>query len=176
MEDFVKYIIEKEDTDIYGLKYKPSVVGYTFRNGAKIYAVDNTIDGISHCFAGTFNEKKHMGELKPGMEFSIEDKKLLKSVIIESKPKTIVEIGVHRSLGGTSTMVILNNKVDNCIYLGIDIESKTELNNGDKLIYTIKSPSQNYDITYKYMEEIGINIIDLLHIDGRHDVIQVTMN
>ncbi len=170
MEDIIKYIIEKENTNIYGLKYKPIIKGYTFKDEPKIYDVNNTTLGIqiSHIFSREYMSGQG--------EFSEKDREILKSVILNSQPKTIVEIGVHRSGKRSSTMVIFGNKNDDCIYLGIDKECKKVLNNNNKLIYTIKSLSQNYNEIFVYMEKIGIQTIDLLHIDSFHSVDQVIVD
>jgi cephalosporin hydroxylase len=59
------------------------------------------------------------------------------------------------------------------IYIGIDINDKSNLNNLEKNIYTICSPSENIDFVFEQMKQIGINEIDILMIDGWHSINQV---
>lgn len=111
-------------------------------------------------------------------EISDENKKIIYNEVIHMKHKkdkiVIVEIGVHRSVyDDTSTSIFLNNKRDNDIYIGIDIEDKTFLNNHNKNIYTIKERSENINNIKSYFKLIGIKEIDILMIDGYHSIEQV---
>ncbi len=113
-----------------------------------------------------------------GQEFSIDNQEILKKYLTEMKQKkeklSIIEIGVHRNeYVLSSTSIFLDNKRDTDIYLGIDIEDKSILNNPDKNIFTIKSPSQNTELIFNYLNEIGIHEIDILMIDGYHSINQV---
>lgn len=86
----------------------------------------------------------------------------------------IVEIGVNRNgYSVSSTSVFLNNKREQDIYLGIDIEDKSILNDQTHNIFTICSPSQNKDVFFSKFKEIGIETIDILMIDGYHSINQV---
>ena len=82
----------------------------------------------------------------------------------------IVEIGVSRNGPRSFTNTILNNKPDDIIYLGIDINDKTYLNNDDKNIYTIQTNSLNQSVVREYMDKINLKQISLLFIDGDHSV------
>lgn len=98
----------------------------------------------------------------------------LQDVISKKEKIVIVEIGVHRNpTEQTSTGVFLKNKRDNDIYIGIDIEDKSFLNDSSKNIYTIKSPSENTNQILSYLKNLNIDTIDVLMIDGWHSINQV---
>ena len=82
----------------------------------------------------------------------------------------IVEIGVSRNGPRSFTNTILNNKPDDIVYLGIDIDDKSNLNNNDKNIYTIQTNSINQSVVREYMDKINLKQISLLFIDGNHSV------
>jgi len=96
---------------------------------------------------------------------------------IKDRCKVIVEIGVARMstnrMEDTSTTIFLNNKKEDTIYLGIDIEDKRFLENIGPNIHTIKSKSENYEDVLKKFKELGIEKIDFLFIDGWHSINQV---
>jgi hypothetical protein len=82
----------------------------------------------------------------------------------------IVEIGVHRNGQNSFTRAMLNHKPKNSKYLGIDLESKTFLNNQENNIYTIQANSFEQERVRAYMHEIGIDKISIFFIDGWHSV------
>lgn len=98
--------------------------------------------------------------------------------------KCIVEIGVARAqgmtsdtnttvvFGDTSTNVLLTNKSKDCIYIGIDLDDKSSINSRDNNVYTIMGDSANCQSVYDKMNELGVEKIDLLLIDGWHSVNQ----
>ena len=96
---------------------------------------------------------------------------------IKDSCKVIVEIGVARMstnrMEDTSTTIFLNNKKDDTIYLGIDIEDKKFIESVAPNIYTIKSKSENYEEVLKKFKDLGIEKIDFLFIDGWHSINQV---
>lgn len=90
-------------------------------------------------------------------------------------PNSIVEIGVSRIRTGvsyeeTSTKIMLDEKNDQCIYLGIDLDDKTYLNNEVDNIYTLQSNSINYSTVEQYLDLLEIKIIDFLFIDGWNSI------
>jgi predicted O-methyltransferase YrrM len=93
---------------------------------------------------------------------------------IKNDCKSIVEIGVHRNAyNDTSTCILLDNKLDDTVYLGIDIEDKSFLNNTNKNIFTLKTDSRNLDHIKQTLKRLNVNEIDFLFIDGWHSVNQV---
>ena len=108
-------------------------------------------------------------------EFSFDNQEILKKYLLNQMNKkeklNIVEIGVNRNgYSVSSTSVFLNNKREQDIYLGIDIEDKSILNDQTNNIFTICSPSQNKDVIFSKFKEIGIEKIDILMIDGHHSI------
>jgi len=88
--------------------------------------------------------------------------------------KCILEIGVQNNedKDSTSTSVFLKNKKDDTIYIGVDIEDKSYLNNPDKNIYTIQTGSENIQEVMNFVRSKGIDKIDFLFIDGWHSINQ----
>ena len=112
------------------------------------------------------------------VEISEDNKKIilqyLQDVMSKKDKIVIVEIGVHRNpTEQTSTGVFLKNKKDTDIYLGIDIEDKSFLNNDSKNIYTINCPSENTNAIFEHLKKLGVDNIDILMIDGWHSINQV---
>ena len=89
---------------------------------------------------------------------------------LNSKCKTIVEIGVHRNEGRSMTNILMDNKPTDCLYVGIDIDDKSYLNNTVKKIHTIKSNSHNQRDIRKTLTDLNAQSIDVLMIDGWHSV------
>jgi cephalosporin hydroxylase len=94
---------------------------------------------------------------------------------LKTPPKFIVEIGVDRSeqYDVSSTSTLLKLKSDDCIYVGIDIEDKSYLNNPTKNIFTLKTDSANHEVLYDFMIAHNIPSIDFMFVDGWHSTAQV---
>lgn len=91
----------------------------------------------------------------------------------KTKPKTFLEIGVCRNGETSSTHTIIKNVSEGGIYLGVDLDDKSFLNNSDKGIYTIKTSSSNYDLVVSRLRELGVEKLDFIFIDGYHSINQV---
>ena len=111
----------------------------------------------------------------PTNEFSTCNKCSLTNSFLKIRDKCncIVEIGVHRNGEYSSTHTFLDNKNKDTIYLGIDTEDKSFLNNQDKNQYTIQTNSSNYDEIVSYLNTLGCDSIDYLFIDGWHSINQI---
>ena len=99
---------------------------------------------------------------------------------VKDKVNTIVELGVSRIEGkgrhkyeDSSTSIFLTNKNSDTKYLGIDINDKSYLEEYTDNVFTLKSPSENYENVLKKFKEIGIEKIDFLFVDGWHSINQV---
>lgn len=92
---------------------------------------------------------------------------------VKDKCRSIVEIGVCRNKKDSSTYCFLNNKKDETIYAGIDLEDKAFLNNASKNIFTIKNNSADYENNMQFFKRCGISEIDFLFIDGNHSINEV---
>jgi hypothetical protein len=112
-----------------------------------------------------------------GTDFSVNNRASLIEVINFKKDheqlRCIVEIGVENNLQGlTSTSVFLKHKPDDCIYLGIDLRDLKQLDNPEKNIYTVATPSQNYPAIHHILDKLQVGKIDILFIDGWHSINQ----
>lgn len=134
-------------TNIIGLKFKPQLED----------KYDNDAD-IAYFHRGGF------------IEVSNQNFELMDSLAKKYCTHGVMEIGVSRNGEGSFTRAILNNKPDDVIYLGVDLDDKTYLNNKDKKVYTIRENSFNQDSVRNYIKEIGMEKISLLFIDGWHSV------
>lgn len=114
-----------------------------------------------------------LGEFSDCNQYSL----LSEFMKVRDKAKVILEIGVARLSTNfyehTSTTVLLNNKKEDTIYIGIDIDDKSFLEKEGKNIHTIQSSSENYSLIKEKLEKLGITQIDFLFIDGWHSINQV---
>jgi hypothetical protein len=95
---------------------------------------------------------------------------------IKDTCKCILEIGVDCNgtpTEMTSTRTFLDNKNINTVYLGVDIDDSSYLNNVDKNIYTLRTDSSNLDEVMQFLNDKGVSEIDFLFIDGWHSINQV---
>lgn len=108
----------------------------------------------------------------PPVEFSQRDALILLKELkrLGKNCRTILEIGVSRFNSTSSTKVIIDNKLQKTIYLGIDILDKSSVSNPSNNVYTIKKDSKNIGTVMNYLIEKGHSTIDLLIIDGDHSV------
>jgi cephalosporin hydroxylase len=145
--------VTKLPTDIYGLKWFPSVEPH----------ISNDTDWI--------DEPKPC----PTVHFSSVDHSALEYAFskLPQAPKLIVEIGVDECGGVTSTNTLLRIKPQDCMYVGIDIRPKSYLNNLMNNIFTIQTDSANHEELYKLMDWYGHEQIDFMFVDGWHSVNQV---
>jgi cephalosporin hydroxylase len=162
-EHFLK-VNRTEVFDIPGLKYK-----YCIEDNPSLNDHDSPLHQ-NHYGAG-------YSRIGP-TEFSEDDQIILLehfSKIISKKDQiVIVEIGVCRNdYHKTSTSIFIDHKRDGDIYLGIDIEDKSYLNNREKNVYTLKTPSENIEYVSQVLNILGVNNIDVLMIDGWHSINQV---
>jgi len=95
---------------------------------------------------------------------------------IKNDCKCIVEIGVDCNgspTDMTSTKKLLLEKHPDTVYIGVDIEDKSYLNDEINNIFTIKIDSSNIDGVMEFVRSKNIESIDFLFIDGWHSINQV---
>ena len=96
---------------------------------------------------------------------------------VRDEAKVIVEIGVARLSTNlyehTSTSVLLHHKKRDTLYLGIDAEDRSFIDDPDMNIHTVQCYSQDYSKVVSKMQELGIEKIDFLFVDGWHSINQV---
>jgi predicted O-methyltransferase YrrM len=108
-------------------------------------------------------------------EFTNENHAALQKAIdsCKQKPKTFMEIGVCRNGNYSSTHTIIKNVPSDGIYLGVDLDDKSFLNNPSKGIHTLKTSSSNYSEVIDKLNSLGVDKLDFLFIDGWHSINQV---
>lgn len=143
----------KLPTDIYGLKYRPSLEPHISNNEDRVYGF--TVTPESH-----FSSLDHSA-----LEYALNK--------LTQPPKVIVEIGVDACGGNTSTNTLLRFKSKECMYIGIDIEDKSYLNDSENNVFTIQSDSANRSEVYKLLDSHGHEKIDFIFVDGWHSINQV---
>lgn len=92
---------------------------------------------------------------------------------IRNQCRAILEIGIHRNATRSVAEIFFRNKLDSTVYVGIDIEDKSYLNNPSKNIYTIKNDSSNYEQNMQIIRSLGVTQFDFIFIDGWHSINQV---
>ena len=58
------------------------------------------------------------------------------------------------------------------VYVGVDINDKSNLDNTDQNIFTLKTSSSNTEEIWDFIQSKGVTQIDLLFIDGWHSINQ----
>jgi hypothetical protein len=124
-------------------------------------------------------------QTNPQSEFSDENHNALQQAIdrCKNKPKTFLEIGVCRNPGQQSSYIhmcstetIFKNLPTDGIYLGVDIEDRSFLDNAKRGIHTLKASSSNYEEVVSKLKFIGISKLDFIFIDGWHSINQVLLD
>lgn len=92
---------------------------------------------------------------------------------VVSDAKAILEIGVCRNDGKSSTWVFLNSKNKDTFYFGVDIEDKSFLDNESENVFTLKTSSSNTEEIMSFVKSKGIDKFDFIFIDGWHSINQV---
>jgi cephalosporin hydroxylase len=148
-----------------------------YENLFTLTKLPSTVDGLK--YIPSIGEKDEydwifMQNLYVPQEFSQGNKEVLKAHMIKTNPKAVLEVGVQRNpLPDSSTGVIFANKNEDCVYIGVDIESKNHLNDPEKHIYTIKCDSADYPKVHDVMDRAGVRSLDLIFLDGYHSIGQV---
>ena len=146
------YSIRKLPDPIYGLAYRPSIEpGHN----------DNTD------FYGEFYRPVPR-------EFSPANQEVLKRALASlPNPRCIVEIGVQRNpLPESSTGILLAHKPRDCTFIGVDIEDKSHLADAAARVYMLKMDSADRARVFALMDELKLEHVDFLFIDGWHSVNQ----
>ncbi len=112
-------------------------------------------------------------------EFSDKNKSVLQNLINElekSKFNSVLEIGIARSNEHSSTYYLLNKKLDETVYIGVDTnpECVDRINNWNKPnTHALNCDSGNFDEINDYLKTLNITELDLFIIDGFHSIDQV---
>ena len=90
--------------------------------------------------------------------------------------QAILEIGVCRNEKKSMTHIFLDNKLDKTIYVGIDLDDKSFLNNPEKNIWTIQGDSGSVKEAVEIFKNLGITEFGFIFIDGWHSINQVLLD
>lgn len=101
---------------------------------------------------------------------------LTKFLKVRDNAKAILEIGICRNAGDSFTHVFLKNKKPETIYVGIDLDDKSFLNDQSKNIHTIRGTSSSVLKNMRTCYDLGIKEFDFIFIDGWHSVNQVLID
>lgn len=135
--------------------------------------VDRRADALDYEYI--FRVVRNIEARGENTNFSAYDRqKLLEQYRRLTNCKAILEIGVNNNPDNlTSTSVFLANKTDDMIYIGVDIEDKSSLNNDSRNIYTFQQHSENIDAVMNFARSKGVEQFDFIFLDGWHSVEQV---
>jgi hypothetical protein len=125
-----------------------------------------------------FNGSDGIGKFGEKQCFSYDNQKALKfhfdKMLAKKDRLVIVEIGILADeYSRTSTSVFLSSKRDQDIYVGIDIRDLTAHANPEKNIHILQERSENHQSVYNFLNNLGIDKIDVFMIDGHHSINQV---
>jgi hypothetical protein len=93
-----------------------------------------------------------------------------KFMSVRDRCRAILEIGVDNNNDKSITRILLDNKLENTIYVGLDIKDKTYLNDQNKNIYTIQNDSLQYQDNLEKIRSFGVDQFDFIFIDGWHSI------
>jgi hypothetical protein len=92
---------------------------------------------------------------------------------IKNNCKAILEIGIGRNGDKSFAHVFIKNKTKDTVYLGLDIEDRSFLDNKENNVHTIQNNSSNYQENVDLFKKIGVEKFDFIFIDGWHSINQV---
>jgi hypothetical protein len=142
-------LISKSPTDIWGLKFLPSLEPHCDNDQDMPYSGWTGYPEITDC-----------------------NLEACRSVMQElgDSCSAIMEIGVNRNGESSMSQVFMNMKPDDCVYVGVDINDKSDLNDASKNIYTLQCNSHEQDTVRAFLAGKGVTKLDLLMIDGWHSI------
>lgn len=108
-------------------------------------------------------------------EFTKENSDMLNNIFMQVKDgcPAILEIGVCRNDQASSTWTFLKNKNPETIYIGIDLDDKSFLNDPANNVYTIRASSSDFDANMEIIKSLGVTKFGFIFIDGWHSINQV---
>jgi len=161
--------VVKLSTEIYGLKYRPSLEPLYSDNADTVPEFMRTI------------KKSHKG-------MTDKELKVISEQLKEVKPKYILEIGVawtkedekqqeewgitKSNFSHTSTDLFLKS---DAFWLGVDLNDRSYHHNPKKNKYFLQTDSRNIELVMNRLRPFGVFEFDLIMIDGYHSV-NMTVN
>lgn len=98
---------------------------------------------------------------------------LQKFLTIKDNCKAILEIGIGRNSEESFAYVFFKNKKKDTVYVGLDIDDRTFLDDSENNIFTIRNDSSDYENNVRKFKELGVEKFDFIFIDGWHSINQV---
>lgn len=174
--------LSRLDTDIYGLKYRPSLE-------PEISDDADTFSEFMGRKRGVLVELKKIydkdieavflrGEKIPveGLSFPRRDREIIKREIDNLGDSLIcaVEIGVTNSqYEVSSAKIVIDNMPKGAKYIGIDKVDRSSKLKGNSNVYFLRTDSSDIETVREYLDKLEVDSIDYLFIDGKHSVNQV---
>lgn len=93
--------------------------------------------------------------------------------LVRDNCRAILEIGVCRNNTDSFVHALLSKKKKETIYVGVDLDDKTYLDDPENNVYTIRENSSNYETVMAKCKEFGVEEFDFIFIDGLHTVNQL---
>lgn len=160
---------ERNPSNIIGLKYIPTIEPKYSDSEQRMFTRVHGGFGLPMCVHNNLPGNISLVHNGPSVRQSHVD---MVSNAISSDTKTILEIGinVYQKPLLSTTRAVLNNKENDCVYLGVDVNDKSSINDVSKNIYTMKIDSSLRRTIRDKMLKLGMKTIDLLIIDGDHSI------
>lgn len=85
---------------------------------------------------------------------------------------SILEIGILRPSNKqvSTTKALISASKKECIYLGVDLEDRTSMQEPKNNVFVLRTNSHNQDIIRGKLKELGVEKISVLFIDGWHSI------
>lgn len=118
------------------------------------------------------------GHLWPWQEVTVANRAALtdRFLRVRDNCQAILEIGVCRNKDDSFTHRFLENKKPETIYVGIDLDDKSFLNDPDKNIWTIQGSSSSIPEAMEIFKDLGITEFGFIFIDGWHSINQCLLD
>lgn len=168
-EDMMLYDWICNPSNVIGLKYVPTIEPKYSDSEQRMFARIGDGFGLPMCVKSNLPGITPLVHNGHSVRQSHAD---MVSNAISSGTKTIFEIGinVYRKPLLSTTRAVLESKEDDCVYLGIDVNDKSGINDVSKNIHTMRIDSSLRRIIRTKMLELEMKTIDLLIIDGDHSI------
>lgn len=145
-------MLEKRPTDIWGLRFLPHLPGHDDRDGP-LFNWPNSQE-VSDCNLAVIE-----GELAR----------------LGDRYKACMDIGVARNGERSMSHRYINLKPPGSVYVGVDLNDKSFLDDPANNVWTIMANSHEQDKIRSFLKEKGVEKLDVLAIDGWHSI-NTTMN
>lgn len=145
-------MIERRETDIWGLRFLPHIPQHDDRDGP-LFNWPNAQE-VTDCDLDVI-----IGEINR----------------LGDRYKACMDIGVARNGERSMSHRYITLKPKGSVYVGIDLDDKSFLDNPGDNVWTLRANSHEQDKIRAFLREKGIERLDILAIDGWHSV-NTTMN